>query len=340
MAIHEIVLRENTSDVTKASAPFLGSYQAKATVSFADYLDEASDLCGLPRIQFESIIKSAFAAWEALEQDQLCRIRTEIGTIYPSLTGSFASSDAAFDSEKNKLLLVFGLDKELRNALVNVTPTIISDEIVKKVKIDNLVDVAVPRPYKHIYGQDSFRLQGQHLATGANDAWQCWVEDGNGVRYNVTIDDDVSTQLKVCHLATRPAEGFTGKIYVKSRGGVEDGIVQTVASRVDYIYKAAVVHPEKVNGAYLIEPETDLVITGTNLYNNGAVKWTLSDGTYTTQPFEYKQNPLTPQSESTVTLSNSLDMGAYASGAHLTLRGYTEDGSYAEGSLSVTWPEY
>ena len=109
MAKHEILIHENTG-ATKVAAPYLGSYISKETVRLAGYAEQVSAKCGLPAIQVQAIITGAFEAWEELEKEALTRIHTDIGTIYGVITGSFPTSDAAFDPEVNALELALRLD--------------------------------------------------------------------------------------------------------------------------------------------------------------------------------------------------------------------------------------
>ena len=56
MARHEVVIHENTSTATKASAPYLGSYIAKETIALAQFASAVGLKCGLPAIQVIAIL--------------------------------------------------------------------------------------------------------------------------------------------------------------------------------------------------------------------------------------------------------------------------------------------
>ena len=237
MAKHEILIHENTG-ATKVAAPYLGSYISKETVRLAGYAEQVSAKCGLPAIQVQAIITGAFEAWEELEKEALTRIHTDIGTIYGVITGSFPTSDAAFDPEVNALELALRLDDAIRLDLADVTPVVSTDESVTKMRLDNVVDVATVKPYNLIHGGNATRLQGYNMV--ATDAeWEAYFENALGVRFPFVITEDVSKQLKIGHLDPAPTEGCDGKMVVKSKAGDPTGPLQTSFRKVKYLKVAS-----------------------------------------------------------------------------------------------------
>ena len=233
MAKHEIVIRENTG-ATKAVAPYLGSYISKETLKLANFAEAVGAKCGMPSIQVIAIIGGAFEAWETIERDSLVRINTDLGAICGVITGSFETSDAAFDPAKNELQLALRLDDEIRLDLADVTPTIAADENVTKVRLDNVVDVGCPRPYNLIHGMKFFRLQGYNMGA-TDDCWNAHFEASNGALYPFHVDEDVSKQLKIGHLEVTPPQGCDGKMVVVSRAGDPNGPEQRVFRKVKFI---------------------------------------------------------------------------------------------------------
>lgn len=233
MAKHEIVIHENTG-ATKESAPYLGNYVSKETLRLNQFAEAVAAKCGIPSIQVIAIIGGAFDAWERIERDSLVRINTDLGTICGVITGSFESSDAAFDPERNAFELALRLDEEIRLGLADITPVVSADESVTKVRLDNIVDIDCPRPYNLIHGTRSFRLQGFNLVS-SDDCWQAYFEDSNGTTYPFVITSNLSRQLLIGHLDPAPANGCDGKMVVVSRAGDPNGPAQRVFRKVKFL---------------------------------------------------------------------------------------------------------
>ena len=205
MAKHEVVIHENTS-ATKESAPYLGSYIAKETVAMAAFAEAVGAKCGLPPIQVMAILGGAFEAIEAMEKESLVRVHTDIGVVCGVITGSFPTSDAAFDPERNALELALRLDEGLRLSLADETAKIITDADVTKVRVDSVMDVNEQKPMNLI----------------------------QGTTFPVTVEDVISKQLFTARTADL-LEAGDYKLVVKSRGGDAEGPLQTSFRRVKYL---------------------------------------------------------------------------------------------------------
>jgi len=225
MAKHEITIHENTS-ATSATAPYLGNYITKSDISFEEIIKLTAKECGFSETHTKSIITGAFEAWEALELEGLVQINTHIGAIRANITGSFPSEDAAFDPTKNALVLTLREPDDISKSLINVVPTIVTDETATKVKLHTLMDLEVKRPYKLIHGSHQFRLQGVNLSM--SDTGAAAYFEMEGVQYPIHIDENPDKQNAIGHLATRPTVGGIGKVFVKTRGGDAEGSLQTV----------------------------------------------------------------------------------------------------------------
>ena len=232
MAKHEIVIHENTS-ASKETAPYLGSYIAKEQVRIAAFASALSAKCGLPAIQVEAILTGAFDIIEELEAESLVRIHTDLGVVCGVITGSFPTSDAPFDPEKNALELALRLDESIRLALADTVPTIATDGDLTKLRVDNAMDVEVGKPYNLIHGQGVFRVAGFNMVLDDEGA-AAFLANALGTTFPLVIDEVVSKQLFMAHTAALLEPGDY-KLVVKSRAGDAEGPLQTAFRRVKYL---------------------------------------------------------------------------------------------------------
>ena len=233
MALHEITIHENTSTATKTAAPYLGTYAAKETVRLDSFAEAVARQCGLPAIQAMAILTGAFDAMEELEKEGLVRIHTDLGVVCGVITGSFPTSDAAFDPERNSLCLALYLDDPVRLSLANVVPAIVLDADVTRVRVDNVADIESPRPYNLIHGRHVFRVAGHKLILSDEGA-SAYLTDANGTVYPLVIDQVESDQLFRAH-TSELLEAGDYKLVVASRGGEADGDLQRPFRRVKYL---------------------------------------------------------------------------------------------------------
>ena len=232
MAKHEVVIHENTS-ATKESAPYLGSYIAKETVAMAAFAEAVGAKCGLPPIQVMAILGGAFEAIEAMEKESLVRVHTDIGVVCGVITGSFPTSDAAFDPERNALELALRLDEGLRLSLADETAKIITDADVTKVRVDSVMDVNEQKPMNLIHGKRLFRVAGFNMVLSDEGA-AAFLQNSQGTTFPVTVEDVISKQLFTARTADL-LEAGDYKLVVKSRGGDAEGPLQTSFRRVKYL---------------------------------------------------------------------------------------------------------
>ena len=232
MARHEVVIHENTG-ATKESAPYLGSYIAKETVAMASFAAVVGAKCGLPPIQVMAILGGAFDAIAALEAESLVRVHTDIGVVCGVITGSFPTSDAAFDPTRNALELALRLDERLRLDLADVTATIVTDADVTRVRVDNAMDIEEQKPMNLIHGQHVFRVAGFNMVLSDEGA-AVFLQNSIGTTFPVTVDEVISKQLFRAH-TTELLDAGDYKLVVKSRGGDAEGPLQTSFRRVKYL---------------------------------------------------------------------------------------------------------
>ena len=229
MARHEVVIHQNTGALA-ATAPYIGSYIAKETLRMSAFATAIGNKCGLPAIQVMAILSGAFEAIEALERDGLVRVWTDLGVVCAVITGSLPTADAAFDPERNSLELVLRLGDDIRYALTDTVPTIITDEDLTKLRVDNVMDLEEERPMNLIHGKHVFRVAGFNMVLGDEDA-AVYLENSMGTTFPLTVDEVVSKQLFKAH-TTELLEAGDYKLVVKSRAGDAAGPLQTSFRRV------------------------------------------------------------------------------------------------------------
>ena len=240
MARHEVVIHENTGALA-ATAPYTGSYISKETLRMSAFATAIGNRCGLPAIQVMAILGGAFEAIEALERDGLVRVWTDLGVVCAVITGSLPTADAAFDPERNSLELVLRLGDDIRYALTDTVPTIITDENLTKLRVDNVMDLEEERPMNLIHGKHVFRVAGFNMVLDDEGA-AAYLENGIGTTFPLAVDEVVSKQLFKAHTAELlPAGDY--KLVVKSRAGDAAGPLQTSFRKVKYL---RVVDPEPV----------------------------------------------------------------------------------------------
>ena len=232
MAKHEITIHENRS-VTKEVAPYTGTYISKETFRIENFKAKLAERCGLPAIQVQAILTGAFEAIESLEGEGLVRIHLDGFTVCGIITGSFPTADAAFNKEKNSLQMAVRLDEPIRNDLADVTPTVITDASVTKLRVDNVMDLEAPRPYNVIHGKHVFRVAGFNMVLSDEGA-EAYLENSRGTKFPLVVDEVVTKQLFKAHTETLLEPGDY-KLVVKSKAGDAEGPLQTDYRRVKYL---------------------------------------------------------------------------------------------------------
>ena len=232
MARHEVIIHENPG--LGELAPYTGNYISKETLNVKAFAEAVGAKCGLHAIQVISILGGSFEAIEALEREGLVRVHTDIGVICGVIKGSFPTADAAFDPTRNSLELALRLDDAIRYDLSDVVPTIVTDESVTKLRVDNVMDLVEERPMNIIHGQRVFRVAGFNMVL-TDEGAEAYLKNDKGVTFPLVIDEVVSKQLFKAHTAELlPAGDY--KLVVKSRAGDAGGPLQTSFRRVKYMH--------------------------------------------------------------------------------------------------------
>ena len=263
MAKHQIMIHENTG-ATKESAPYLGSYISKETLKVDAFAAKIAEKCGLPAIQVQAIVAGAFDAIEDLERESLVRVNLDGFTVCGIITGSFPTSDAAFDKERNALQLALRLADDIRNHLANEVPTVVSDASVTRLRVDNVMDLAEPRPFNLIHGKHQFRVAGFNMVLD-DEGSTVFLQNAMGATFELVIDEIVSKQLFIAHSAQLLAAGDY-KLVVKSRAGDSEGPLQTAFRRVKYLVVETPIAIESIGS----EGHDGEIVNGTAFAANGS----------------------------------------------------------------------
>ena len=226
---HKVKAYRNNTD-TAGKAAFLGSYLTKETIAIEKLCEQTAAQSGLTAIQVRAILEGSFDAIAELEKEGLVIVHLDGLTVMAVITGSFPTSDAPFDGERNALELAIRLDDDIRLAFVNETAQMVTDATMARVRIDNVMDLDAPRPMNIIHGVKPFRVAGFNMVMDDEGA-EVYLQNSIGVTFPVTVDEVASTQLFTAHVAAAVEPGDY-RLVVKSRGGDPEGVLQTTFRRV------------------------------------------------------------------------------------------------------------
>ncbi len=280
---HKVKAYRNNTD-TAGKAAFLGSYLTKETVDVEKLCEQTAAQSGLTAIQVRAILEGSFDAIAELEKEGLVIVHLDGLTVMAVITGSFPTSDAPFDGERNALELAIRLDDDIRLAFVNETAQMVTDATMARVRIDNVMDLDAPRPMNIIHGVKPFRVAGFNMVMDDEGA-EVYLQNSIGVTFPVTVDEVASTQLFTAHVETA-VEAGDYKLYVKSRGGDPEGVLQTTFRKVKCLAAAPVgirtVKTEDGEDGIIQPDERGTLISGWGLKDGFVslrVAYAASDGT-------------------------------------------------------------
>ena len=281
---HKVKAYRNNTD-TAGKAAFLGSYLTKETVDIEKLCEQTAAQSGLTAIQVRAILEGSFDAIAELEKEGLVIVHLDGLTVMAVITGSFPTSDAPFDGERNALELAIRLDDDIRLAFVNETAQMVTDATMARVRIDNVMDLDSPRPMNIIHGVKPFRVAGFNMVMDDEGA-EVYLQNSLGVTFPVTVDEVASTQLFTAHVAAAAVEPGDYKLVVKSRGGDPEGVLQTAFRKVKCLAAAPVgirtVKTEDGEDGIIQPDERGTLISGWGLKDGFVslrVAYAASDGT-------------------------------------------------------------
>ena len=268
--VHKVAVYAN-SGATAEKAPFLGQYVSNGTDRLDQLAVAVAAYAGQGEIQAQTIIAGVFdAIADYCKTEGATRFKLPGGfRTWLSIEGTLASSNSRPGAD-NKVKLNLGIDAAMRNALVNEVPAIVTAADTEKVRIDRIFDLVDKEPQSTVYGQRSFRVQGQNIVNTDPDA-DIYVLDGKGTRYEVEIDEVISSQELTMHMVDNPKSGRGYRLVAKTRGGNPDAPLQTVDKPFTFIAAVPVIEIDNItddgagatDGVY--RKGNKLVATGQNL---------------------------------------------------------------------------
>ena len=231
-ATHNVKAYRNNMD-TSGGTVYFGRYITNENVPLSALCEQIAMYSGLTAIQARAILEGSFDAIAALEGEGLVIVHLDGMSVCAVITGSFPTGDAAFDPERNKLVLAIRLDDATRLALAGATAQMVTDADLTRVRLDNVKDVAVERPVNLIHGQHVFRAAGWNIVLDDEGA-RVYMTDRRGVEHAVVVDEVHSKQLFTAHTAEL-LEGGDYTLWVESRGGDAEGPLQRDKCKVKYL---------------------------------------------------------------------------------------------------------
>ena len=220
---HEIKIVPN-SGATAELAPYIGHYILKGTKEFADFAKIVADKAGMKQLEVEAIINQVVSEIVALESEAPVRIDLGFGTIFCRITGGFEASDSRFDPDKNAYEIALQLNKDVKNALAGLQPSIVTDETSVKVRMDNVMDKETPRPYQTIYTNQTARVTGINLVLTDEGAKLVLITPSTGAELEIEATG-VDRQIVEFTVPSNLAAG-NYKLAIYSRGGDAEGPLQ------------------------------------------------------------------------------------------------------------------
>ena len=231
-ATHNVKAYRNNTD-SSSQAAFFGSYISHENVPIDALCAQVAALSGQTAIQVRAMLEGSFDAIAELEKEGLVIVHLDGMGVWAAMTGSFPTGDAAFDPERNALVLTIRLDDSLRLALVNETVQMVTDADLTKVRLDNVKDIAVARPVNLVHGMHPFRAAGVNLVLSDEGA-RVYMTDRAKAEHAVVVDEVHSNQLFTAHTAEL-LDGGDYTLWVESRGGDAEGPLQRDKCRVKYL---------------------------------------------------------------------------------------------------------
>lgn len=183
--------------------------------------------------------------------------------------GPFETADAKFDPARNSLEVAVRLGDELKNCLVNETPTLVTEETASTARIYRAMDIA-SGALGIIIGTRSFRVTGRNIYV-SREGESLKLMDGKGRLFDIAYDKIESPQRVEGHLVEMPTESGTCKLILTTYGGDDSedarlGIYERVVNFVKFV------EPPTVGGIRTASTEDgtvkngeDVIVTGEHL---------------------------------------------------------------------------
>jgi len=163
------------------------------------------------------IIKAFFQLYlSEVAQNGTVRARFGALMLSPTIDGAFRSIDGAWNKAVNTLKVNINFSQAVSQFLVNVVPTIVTDDSEVLLRLFRFMDVETETPGL-ICGQYTFRVNGSNIYL-EREGEEAFFMTANGTHYAAQLVGEASPQRVTLMLTQVPPKGCTGKLYVKSYG--------------------------------------------------------------------------------------------------------------------------
>ena len=231
--------RHANTGATKDSAPVLGTFLNRDKLALEALCEEIRLNGGAP-MDSETLLYILSGTVDYLREQfatKCVRYRFFGITFEVACYGPFETADAKFDPAVNSLEVVVRLGEDLKNCLVNETPTLVTEETASTARIYRAMDIA-SGALGIIIGTRSFRVTGRNVYV-SREGESLKLMDGKGRVYDLVYDRIESPQRVECHLAENLLESGTCKLILTTYAGDESegarlGIYERVVSFVKF----------------------------------------------------------------------------------------------------------
>ena len=232
--------RHANTGATKDSAPVLGTFLNRDKLALEALCEEIKLNGGAP-MDSETLLYILSGTVDYLREQfatKCVRYRFFGITFEVACYGPFETADAKFDPAVNSLEVAVRLGEELKNCLVNETPTLVTEETASTARIYRAMDIA-SGALGIVIGTRSFRVTGRNVYV-SREGESLKLMDGKGRIYDLVYDKIESPQRVECHLAENLQESGTCKLILTTNAGDESeearlGIYERVVNFVKFI---------------------------------------------------------------------------------------------------------
>ena len=231
--------RHANTGATKDSAPVLGTFLNRDKLGLEDICEEIRLNGGSP-MDSETLLYILSGTIDYLREQfakKCVRYRFFGITFEVACYGPFETADAKFDPAVNSLEVAVRLGEDLKNCLVNETPTLVTEETASTARIYRAMDIA-SGALGIVIGTRSFRVTGRNVYV-SREGESLKLMDGKGRIYDLVYDRIESPQRVECHLAENLNESGTCKLILTTYAGDESegarlGIYERVVNFVKF----------------------------------------------------------------------------------------------------------
>lgn len=231
--------RHANTGATKDSAPVLGTFLNRDKLGLEDICEEIRLNGGSP-MDAETLLYIISGTLDYLREQyalRCVRYRFFGITFEVACYGGFETADAKFDPAVNSLEVAVRLGEDLKNCLVNETPTLVTEATASTARIYRAMDIA-SGALGIVIGTRSFRVTGRNVYV-SREGESLKLMDGKGRVYDLVYDKIESPQRVECHLAENLQESGTCKLILTTYAGDESedaklGIYERVVNFVKF----------------------------------------------------------------------------------------------------------